>query len=107
MKYILLTSILLNPLCSSVEKSINTSLYAYSKDIYIKKSTSPSNNYVKNLFSSFYKILSHYLKKQEEIPTIPTISFIVPFPQICNYQDNNTKDKSVASKFKFQGYNPW
>src|SRR4051812_19763688 len=98
MKYILHTSILLDPFISKVKNSANTSLYAYSKDTHIKKSTL-SNNYVKSLFLSFYKILSHYIKRKETqiTPTIPTISFIVPFSQICNYQDNDTKDKSVAS----------
>ena len=111
MKYILHTSILLDPLFSSIKNTTNTSLYAYSKDIHIKKSTL-SNNYVKSLFLSFYKLLSHYIKRQEETPTI---SFIVPFPQICNYQD---KDKlvleydrygnvNVVSKSKVIDYNPW
>ena len=56
-KYILSMSILLDPSCLSARDSTNTSLYTFSKDVYIKKSTSPINNYFKNLFSSFYKIV--------------------------------------------------
>ena len=81
MKYILHTSILLNPSCSSVENSTNTSLYAYSI-ISIKK----SNYYLS-------KYLIHYFKKQKTQETTPTISFIVPFHEMFKYQ--------VTS------YNPW
>ena len=80
MKYILHTSILLDPSCPSIENSTNTSLYAYS--ISIKKS---------NYYLSKYSI--NYFKKQKTQETTPTISFIVPFPKMCKYQDTN--------------YNPW
>jgi hypothetical protein len=89
-KYILHTSILLSPLCLSIKNSTNTSLYMFSKEFYIKKSTINYFDYFKVLCSSFHKKLIHYFKIQE---TIPTISFIVPFPKMCKYQDN--------------GYNPW
>ena len=70
MKYILHTSIYL--LDHSVKNSTNTSLYAYT--IRIKKSS----------------YLSKYLiQKQKTQETTPTISFIVPFPKICKYQDKN------------------
>src|ERR1043165_8173235 len=100
MKYILGTSILPDPSCSSVKDSKDTSLYAYSKNIYIKL---PSNydyfeKVITVLFVIFtfpifliYKIFTlTHLKTQEKIKTI---SFIVPFPQICKYQE--------------RGYNPW
>jgi hypothetical protein len=79
-KYIIYTSI---PICLSIKNSTNTSLYAYSNNIYIEKSIPSNNSYIKRLIS-FYKSLTHHLKIKEEI-----ISFIIPFPQICKYQDNN------------------
>jgi hypothetical protein len=82
MKYILHTSILLNPFCLSVKNSTNTSLYAYPSNIGIKKS-----NYY------FSKTLINYFKKQKIQETTPTISFIVPFHKMCKYQNKN--------------YNPW
>ncbi|PKC10762.1 hypothetical protein RhiirA5_498240 [Rhizophagus irregularis] len=98
--YILHTIILLDPSCLSVKNLSNTSLYAYSKDIYVKKIIL-SNSYFKSLLLSFYKNLSHlghYLRTQissfyhklrsEKILT-PTISFIVPFPKLCKYQKND------------------
>ncbi|CAB5376317.1 unnamed protein product [Rhizophagus irregularis] len=79
-KYIIYTSI---PICLSIKNSTNTSLHAYSNNISIEKSIPSNNSYIKRLIS-FYKSLTHHLKIKEEI-----ISFIIPFPQICKYQDNN------------------
>ncbi|RGB34068.1 hypothetical protein C1646_815643 [Rhizophagus diaphanus] len=79
MKYISCTSILLDPDCSSISCSINPSLiYTYSKNIYIK----PSYN------KSLLKEKSEEKKKEENYQII---SFIVPFPYICNSTkyDNN------------------
>ena len=73
--YILHTSILLNPSCLSTTNSANTSLCAYSNTVSIKKSND--------------KNLIHYTKKQRMQETTPIISFIVPFPKICKYQDKN------------------
>ncbi|RIA96773.1 hypothetical protein C1645_353172 [Glomus cerebriforme] len=100
-KYILLTSI---PICSSIKKnSEKNSLYAYSNTCI--------NNYFNRLIS-FFKSSTNQSKVQKEF-----ISFVVPFPQICKYQDNNysawneflSKPKSIffcnmdSNKF----YNVW
>src|ERR1043165_3977235 len=110
MKYILGTPILPDPFYSSVKDSKNTSLYAYSKNIYIKL---PSNydyfeKVITVLFIIFtfpifliYKIFtSIHLKTQEKIKTI---SFIAPFPQICKYQDKYNLLKEIQES----DYNPW
>ena len=81
MKYILNTSIILNT-CPLGKNSTNTSLYAYSNNISIKKSS-----------CKFSKNSINYFKKQKTQETTPTISLIVPFYKICEYQDKN--------------YNPW
>ena len=85
-KYFLHTSILLDPSCSSVESS-ETSLCAYSKNIYIKKPTKSSLNQIYKIMLRFY---DKFIKSQEKTPTI---SFVVPFPKICKYHDHD--------------YNPW
>ncbi len=89
-KYFLHTSILFDPSCVSIKNSENISLDAYSKNFYIKKS---NKNYYfnsfKNLLQSFYK---ENFKVQQQ--TFPKISFIVPFPQISKYQDDDI-------------FNPW
>ncbi|RGB39287.1 hypothetical protein C1646_740190 [Rhizophagus diaphanus] len=74
-KFILRTSLALDPVCSSVMNS--TSPYeSYSKDIYIKYSPSP------NLFIKLVGI-KESLKPLEETPSI---RFIVPFSLICKYR---------------------
>src|SRR5439155_6945208 len=57
------------------------------KNVYIKESFLPSNNYFKSFTTLLYKKLNHliHLKSQET----PTICFIVPFPQIYKYQDKD------------------
>jgi hypothetical protein len=82
-KYISCTSIMLSPYCLKIGNSKNTSLYSYT-DIYIKESNM-ENNYFKPIFAA-YKRLIRYLSIKEEIQIV---SFIVPFPQICVYQDNS------------------
>src|SRR5581483_8520039 len=101
-KYLLNSSFLLAPFCSSVKYTSNTSLYAYSIDFVVKKSIPPSYKYLKILiiiifiipfaiihllFISFIHLIHFYMgqnETREEI--IPTITFIVPFPQTSKYQ---------------------
>jgi hypothetical protein len=84
-KYISFTSIILSPYCNSLSSSTNTSLNSYSDNISIKK----SNLYFKSILS-LYKKLIQYLEEHLWIrEEIQTISFIVPFPQICVYQDDS------------------
>jgi hypothetical protein len=83
MKYILHMSILLDPACSSVKNSTNTSLCAYTKDWYIKKPQS-SNRWLIECFEGLFELVFH---KEEQ--KVPVISVIVPFPQICKYQNND------------------
>src|SRR5581483_8988495 len=78
-KYILHTSILLAPFCSSIDDfSKNTSLYSYSLGI-LKKSTIYKlfNN---NIFVYFINFINRnyyiYFKTHEYVPTI---TFVVPF----------------------------
>ena len=84
MKYILCTSILLDPSCSSVKNLTDTSFRTYSKDVYIKESIPIPliKKYFKRFFSSFLSFDNKHLRLQEEAPTI---SLIVPFFQICKY----------------------
>src|ERR1043166_1278754 len=84
MKYILRTSVLFNSSCLSIKNSTNNLLYAYSNNVYIRKSISSSNNYFKSLLSSFCKHFSRGKTPQ----TIPTISFIVPFSPISEKHYN-------------------
>jgi hypothetical protein len=84
-KYISITSLILDPTSSSVKNS--TSLYeAYSKDIYIEKSSSNSFfNRLMRLFLTLYKNIKD-LKIPEETPSI---RFTVPFSPICKYRDGD------------------
>ncbi|CAB4426895.1 unnamed protein product [Rhizophagus irregularis] len=81
-KYISCTSFILSSTCYFIGTSENTSLHPYSNN-YIKRSNM-CNNYFKFIFSLF-KELSQNLSIQEKSQTI---SFVVPFPQICLYQDD-------------------
>ncbi|CAG8545521.1 9574_t:CDS:2 [Rhizophagus irregularis] len=72
MKYISCTSILLDPDCSSISCQINPSpIYTYSKNIYIKPSEKSEDK-------------SSLKEKIEEKEINQIISFIVPFPHICD-----------------------
>ncbi|GES75057.1 hypothetical protein GLOIN_2v1842993 [Rhizophagus clarus] len=82
-KYISCTSIILHPYCKDIGNSKNTSLHSYI-NIYIKESNM-KNTYFKPI-SALYKGLTRYLRIKEEIQTV---SFIVPFPKICVYQDDS------------------
>ncbi|GBC04374.1 hypothetical protein RclHR1_05650002 [Rhizophagus clarus] len=101
-KYISYTSIILSPYCDSIKSSTNTSLYSYSKNFYIEKSK--ENNYINKLISSLFKRLTmtnsntnrqSSIMKQKEVQTI---SFIVPFPQICVYKKNNDSNQKNKNK---------
>jgi hypothetical protein len=81
-KYISYTSIILSPYCDGIRSSKNTLLHSYT-NIYIKESNM-DNNVFKSI-SALYKGLIRHLKIEEEIQTV---SFIVPFPQICVYKDD-------------------
>ncbi|GBC02522.1 hypothetical protein RclHR1_04660015 [Rhizophagus clarus] len=83
-KYISRTSIMVSPYCGCIGDSKNTSLHSYTNIVYIKESNA-ENNYFKHI-SATYKRLIRYLRIKEEIHTV---SFIVPFPQICVYQDDS------------------
>ncbi len=83
-KYFFYTSILLDPSFCSVKNSENNSLYAYSKNFHIKKS---NKNYCFNYFKNSLQFFKDNFKMQQKFPKI---SFIVPFPQICKYQDNDS-----------------
>jgi hypothetical protein len=90
-KYISSTSIMLSHYCNGIKNSKNTSLHSYT-DIYIKGS---------NMENTYFKPISRlirYLRIKEEIQTV---SFIVPFPQICVYQNdskNNDHENNEAKK---------
>jgi cation transport ATPase len=73
---------MLSPYCRSIRNSKNTSLHSYT-NIYIKESH--IGNKVLKSISAIYKWLIQHLWIEEEIQTV---SFIVPFSQICLYQDN-------------------
>ncbi|RIA84731.1 hypothetical protein C1645_831819 [Glomus cerebriforme] len=89
-KFITRTSFILSPACNAIKRSTNTSLHSH-LSICIKKSNL-GNDYFKSI-SSFFKSLIQYLRIQEEVQTI---SFIVPFPQICVYQ--NHKNHKIENK---------
>src|SRR5581483_4741363 len=100
-KYISYTSIILSPYCDSFTSSTNTSLYSYS-DVYIKKSNL-INNYFKSISSLFKSLIgtktsntdqSSINRQQDEVQTVQTISFIVPFPQICVYKNHKNNDNN-------------
>ncbi|POG66203.1 hypothetical protein GLOIN_2v370110 [Rhizophagus irregularis DAOM 181602=DAOM 197198] len=75
-KYISCTSFILSPYSGRIGNSKNTSLHSYTKDtLYAKES------YINKLIQN--------LRVKEEIQTV---SFIVPFPQICVYRDDNDHD---------------
>ncbi|EXX71707.1 hypothetical protein RirG_076060 [Rhizophagus irregularis DAOM 197198w] len=78
-KYILSTSIILSPYCNKIKNSKNTSLYSYSKNIYVKES---------NMDNNYFKIILSFLKELWIREETQTVSFIVPFPRICEYNDN-------------------
>ncbi|CAB5211857.1 unnamed protein product [Rhizophagus irregularis] len=78
-KYISCTSFILSPYSGRIGNSKNTSLHSYTKDtLYAKES------YINKLIQN--------LRVKEEIQTV---SFIVPFPQICVYRDDNDHDNPV------------
>ncbi|GBB94860.1 hypothetical protein RclHR1_02430001 [Rhizophagus clarus] len=87
-KYISYTSIILSPCCNSIRNSKHNSLHSYT-NIYIKESNMV--NSVFKFISALYNGLIRHLKIEEEIQTV---SFIVPFPQICVYKgdDHETED---------------
>jgi hypothetical protein len=82
-KFLTRTSIILSPACNAIKRSTNTSLNSH-LSICIEKSNL-GNDYFKSI-SSFFKRLIQNLRIQEEVQTV---SFIVPFPQICVYQDDS------------------
>src|ERR1043165_2193545 len=91
-KYISSTSITLSPYCNGIRNSKNTSLRSYASDIYIKGSN------IENKYFKPNSGLIRYLRIKEEIQTV---SFIVPFPQICVYHDdskNNDHKNNEAKK---------
>ena len=100
-KYFLHTSILLDPSCSSVKNSTN-SLNAYSKYVSIKKMTKLDFQ-LNTLLTWIYTIiriclifpipLQFFYNKCMKSQEIPTIRYVVPFPQMCKYQEKD--------------YNPW
>ncbi|CAB4391084.1 unnamed protein product [Rhizophagus irregularis] len=69
-----------------IPNSKNISIHSYT-NIYIKESHMDKN--VFKAISSIYKWLIQHLRIKEEIQTV---SFIVPFPQICVYQDDFKND---------------
>ncbi|GBC34279.1 hypothetical protein GLOIN_2v1842993 [Rhizophagus irregularis DAOM 181602=DAOM 197198] len=79
-KYISCTSFILSPYSGRIGNSKNTSLHSYTKDtLYAKES------YINKLIQN--------LRVKEEIQTV---SFIVPFPQICVYRDDNDHDNLLG-----------
>ncbi|CAB4392521.1 unnamed protein product [Rhizophagus irregularis] len=84
-KYILSTSIILSPYCIRIGNSKNPSLHSYANIIYIKESN--TNNNVFKPISANYEV----------------VNFIVPFPQICIYQDDpkpsTLKQKSISDSY--------
>ncbi|PKY31900.1 hypothetical protein RhiirB3_393647 [Rhizophagus irregularis] len=91
-KYISRTSFILSPYCYNIKYSKNTSLYSYTDFIYIKESNM-KNNYFKSI-STMYEWLIQHLRIEEEIQVI---SFIVPFPKICVYQDDSKNDDETEN----------
>ncbi|PKY37492.1 hypothetical protein RhiirA4_450354 [Rhizophagus irregularis] len=91
-KYISRTSFILSPYCYNIKYSKNTSLYSYTDFIYIKESNM-KNNYFKSI-STMYEWLIQHLRIEEEIQVI---SFIVPFPKICVYQDDFKNDDETEN----------
>ncbi|PKY57046.1 hypothetical protein RhiirA4_477838 [Rhizophagus irregularis] len=82
-KYISSTSIILSPYCIRIGNSKNPLLHSYTNIIYIKESNMDNN--------VFKPISANY----------EVVNFIVPFPQICVYQDdskNNDHENNVAKK---------
>ncbi|PKY57303.1 hypothetical protein RhiirA4_509632 [Rhizophagus irregularis] len=73
-KYISSTSIILSPYCIRIGNSKNPSLHSYANIIYIKESNMDNN--------VFKPISANY----------EVVNFIVPFPQICVYQDSKNND---------------
>ena len=73
-KYILRTSVILDPSCSSITNSKETSLDSYSKIPSI-------NSRFKTMMISLYKNCNPLIQTQIETPMI---TFIVPFPQFVN-----------------------
>ncbi|RGB41832.1 hypothetical protein C1646_751605 [Rhizophagus diaphanus] len=101
-KFITRTSFILSPACNAIKRSTNSSLYTY-LSFHIKKS-SLGNDYFMSI-SSFFKSLIQNLRIQEEVQTI---SFIVPFPQICVYQNHkNHKTENKHTKNSNHFYNWW
>ncbi|GBC08630.1 hypothetical protein RclHR1_08270007 [Rhizophagus clarus] len=90
--YISRTSIMLSPYCRKIGNSKNTSLHSHT-NIYIKKSN--MNNIFFKFISELYNGLIRHLRTKEEIQTV---SFIVPFPQICVYKaDSKNNDHKNPS----------
>ncbi|GET59298.1 hypothetical protein GLOIN_2v1784920 [Rhizophagus irregularis DAOM 181602=DAOM 197198] len=92
--YILRTSIMLSPYCNRIENSKNTSLHSH---IYIYIKESNMNNIIFKFISKLYNGLIQYLRIKEEIQTV---SFIVPFPQICVYQNNSENNDHENHKIE-------
>jgi hypothetical protein len=82
-KYISRTSIMLSPYCLEIVNSENSSLHSYT-DIYIKESNM-KNKYFEPISAKFKGLIQHLRIKE----VVQTVSFIVPFPQICVYQDDS------------------
>ncbi|CAB4423412.1 unnamed protein product [Rhizophagus irregularis] len=103
-KYILRTSILLDSSCASFKNSKKTSLYAYSKDPYIKR-TNRFIVFLLDIFSSIYKFSSQTSKED----LVQTISFIVPFPGIWKYQkgQKDQKDQNYWNEIIYKPISPW
>ncbi|GBC06599.1 hypothetical protein RclHR1_06950005 [Rhizophagus clarus] len=93
-KYISFTSIILSSYCSKIGNSKNTSLHSYT-NIYIKESN--MDNIIFKFISELYNGLIRYLRIKEEIQTV---SFAVPFPQICVYKDDDEIEDNHDNKSK-------
>ncbi|PKY59850.1 hypothetical protein RhiirA4_482956, partial [Rhizophagus irregularis] len=89
-KYILHTSIILSPYCDGIENSENTWIHSYT-NIFIKESHMDNN-----IFKSINKWLTWHLRNLRIKEKIQVVRFIVPFPQICVYQ-NNSKNNNYEN----------
>ncbi|RGB39355.1 hypothetical protein C1646_664684 [Rhizophagus diaphanus] len=68
-KYILSTSIILSPYCNKIKNSKNTSLYSYSKNIYIKESNM-DNNYFKFKSSLLKELKELWIREETQVPKL-------------------------------------
>ncbi|GBB87756.1 hypothetical protein RclHR1_14240005 [Rhizophagus clarus] len=87
-KYISCTSIILPLYCNGIKYSENASFQSYTKYISIKESKMDKKN-----FKSILLRLIRYSGVKMVEKKIQTVSFIVPFPQICIY--NETENNSI------------